>query len=222
MSKETVAFITCVNHEKTYQKSLRFLKRLVIPDAISVEYIAIYGASSLTAGYNIGASITKAKYKVYLHQDVYILEKDFMSHMVKLFESNENVGLMGVIGARTLPLDGIWWKTYNGTGKVYDSHKGYIDIIDYKRDKRPYDSVIAVDGLIMMTQYDLPWREDLFDGWHFYDLSQCFEFRLSGYDIIVPYQEMPWCVHDCGVVSMTGYDLYREIFLKHYMKPGLL
>ena len=30
--------------------------------------------------------------------------------------------------------------------------------------------VEGVDGLLMATQYDIPWREDLFDGWDFYDL----------------------------------------------------
>ncbi len=42
--------------------------------------------------------------------------------------------------------------------------------------KNDYEQVRVIDGLIMVTQYDLPWREDLFLGWHFYDVSQCLEF----------------------------------------------
>ena len=37
-------------------------------------------------------------------------------------------------------------------------------------------SVAAADGLLLATQYDIDWREDLFENWHFYDISQCMEF----------------------------------------------
>ena len=40
----------------------------------------------------------------------------------------------------------------------------------------------------MATQYDVPWREDLFDGFDFYDVSQSFEFRKAGYTVGVPVQ----------------------------------
>lgn len=42
-----------------------------------------------------------------------------------------------------------------------------------------YQNVDAVDGLLMMTQYDLPWRDDLFSDFDFYDVSQAFEFRRA-------------------------------------------
>lgn len=43
-----------------------------------------------------------------------------------------------------------------------------------------YIKVSAIDGLFMATQYDIKWREDLLDGFHFYDVSQCFEFAQQG------------------------------------------
>ena len=72
------------------------------------------------------------------------------------------------------------------------------------------------DGLIMVTQYDLPWREDLFQGWHFYDVSQCLEFEKAGYKVGVIKQISPWCLHDCGKVNGTGYEDNRKIFVQHY------
>lgn len=79
--------------------------------------------------------------------------------------------------------------------------------------------VQAVDGLLMATQEDIPWRETLFDGWHFYDLSQCLEFRRKGYDVAVPFQISHWCIHDCGIVKLSNeYEKYRVRFLKEYEK----
>ncbi len=218
MDSSKMAFITCVNEELMYQKSLKFINRLDVPEGIEIECIRVKNPSSLTMGYNLGMMNTQAKYKVYLHQDVYILHKNFIRDVMALCQSNEEIGILGVIGARTLPHDGIWWKTYNGAGKVYDSHTGQMGIINLNHSTKPVEHVVCVDGLLMVTQYDLPWREELFDGWHFYDISQCFEFRKAGYEVAIPYQKMPWCIHDCGIVNLNGYDHYREIFLKNYIK----
>ena len=69
------------------------------------------------------------------------------------------------------------------------------------------------------VQPDLPWREDIFNGWHFYDISQSIEFAKKGYKIIVPNQNDPWCIHDCGI-TLVGeeYDKYRNLLLKEYFE----
>ncbi len=74
----------------------------------------------------------------------------------------------------------------------------------------------ALDGLILITQYDIPWRADLFQSWHFYDISQCMEFKRNGYYAGVLSQELPYCMHFCGVSTMQGYDAARMIFLREY------
>ena len=77
-------------------------------------------------------------------------------------------------------------------------------------------NVEAIDGLLMATQYDIPWREDIFTGWDFYDVSQSFEFRKSGYNVIVPPMTTPWCFHDEGVIELSSYYKTRDIFMKEY------
>lgn len=68
----------------------------------------------------------------------------------------------------------------------------------------------------MATQYDLPWREDIFHGWHFYDISQCMEYRRAGYKIIVPAQTPNWVIHSCGVCSLLNYEENRRLLLQTY------
>ena len=55
------------------------------------------------------------------------------------------------------------------------------------KQNKPYTEVEAVDGLFIATQYDVKWREDIFDGWDFYDISQSEEFHRAGYKVVVPY-----------------------------------
>lgn len=82
--------------------------------------------------------------------------------------------------------------------------------------KAPYEQVEAVDGLLIATQEDLPWREDLFTGWDFYDISQSMEFRKKGYKVVVPHMEIPWCLHDDGYINLDHYFKWRDVFLKEY------
>ncbi len=74
----------------------------------------------------------------------------------------------------------------------------------------------AVDGFLMATQYDIPWREDVFNGWDYYDASQSFEFRKAGYSVVVPHQDPPWCLHDDGWLNLTNYFNNRLIFKSEY------
>ena len=69
-------------------------------------------------------------------------------------------------------------------------------IQDFQLIKTPYQQVEAVDGLLIATQYDICWREDLFDGWDYYDVSQCGEFKKKGYRIVVAGQpDKSWVIH---------------------------
>lgn len=87
-------------------------------------------------------------------------------------------------------------------------------------DRQPVD-VEAVDGLLLATQHDVRWREDLFDGWDFYDISECFEMRRAGYRVVVPYQDSPWCYHDNTYSKMLNYYKYCERAVGEYqdIKP---
>lgn len=74
----------------------------------------------------------------------------------------------------------------------------------------------AIDGLIVITQIDIPWREEILDGWDFYDISQSLEMDRHGCKVVIPYQEKPWCYHDCGVSEIGKYHFYRHRMIEEY------
>jgi hypothetical protein len=195
---------------------MEYINRLVIPDGFTIDIVDMRNQKSMTSGYNRGMINTDAKYKIYLHQDVFITHVNFLINILEIFNRDKGIGMIGVIGAKYIPTDGIWWKSNKKAGKVYDSHRGKVELLDFQGERKNCEFVSAVDGLIIITQYDIPWREDIFDGWHFYDISQCLEFIKKGYKIAIPYQEEPWCIHDCGIVSLYNYDVYRLILLDEY------
>lgn len=222
MNEKKVCFISCVNNERVYKENLLYINNLIIPEGYEVETIAIRGAKSMTSGYNNAIAISDAKYKVYTHQDVVISNKNFISDMVQIFNRNNALGLLGAIGVKQLPINANWWESPTTVGKVYENHTGEMVLLSFAEVAGDYEPVQALDGLILMTQYDVKWREDLFQGFHFYDISQCMEFIRAGYEVGVAKQIIPWSIHDCGLKldkdDFLVYEGYRGKFLEEYAK----
>ena len=83
----------------------------------------------------------------------------------------------------------------------------------------PSLKVKAIDSMFIATQYDIKWREDLFDSMYYYDMAQCIEFARSGYEIVIPKQDKPWCIKSSiNSILQEKYTYYNEIFLDEYSK----
>ena len=218
--EEAVTFVICTNDKREFQEAEYYIKRLYCPPGIRVGISEIVGASSICSGYNQAMRASGAKYKVYLHQDVRILNPYFLYDTLNIFRRDETIGFVGVVGSRDIALSGYIWDVPQ-YGNVIEAKINMVR--DYQKENllAPYPDhtgvrVRAVDGLLMATQYDIPWREDLFDGWDFYDASQGMEFYRHGYDGFVPWQEEAWCFHDCGILNWKNVDKYRRVFVKEY------
>lgn len=79
-----------------------------------------------------------------------------------------------------------------------------------------FDWVETDELLMLVTSKDMTWREDLFEGWDFYDVSQSFEMERAGYKVVVPEQRLPWCLHDNVITNFRNYDKNRRNCLKEY------
>lgn len=215
VNKKKITFILCTNNEQYQNECSSYLMELEVPDGYAVEVIPIIGAKSMTAGYNQGMRQSDAKYKIYLHQDVFVWNSHFIYDLLEIFESSE-VGMIGVLGGINIPDNGILYQAWN-VGMSYACDTEDAGIKQGINPKQGTCQVVeAVDGMLMATQYDVPWREDLFTGWDFYDISQSFEFRKRGYAVVIPHQETPWCMHDCGRTKLQDYNEGRKILLQEY------
>lgn len=214
MDEKKFCFILCGNDEQLERYCTRFIQGLHVPEGFRLEYQIVHGATSMTQGYNQAMRQSDAKYKIYIHQDVYVVYKEMLFDLLRLFENSE-IGMVGLAGTPKMPLNGIMWDTPR-IGKWYECN--IITAGEYGRDcpEKPMLAVEAVDGMFIATQYDLPWREDLFQGWDFYDISQSFEFRRKGYQVVVPYIEDSWCLHNDGIMNLMDYFKWRDVFAQEY------
>jgi hypothetical protein len=220
MNDKKICFIVCVNDDTYFCEMQLYLQQLVVPDGMTVEICPVYGASSMTSGYNQAMQQSDARYKIYLHQDLFVLKRDILPGLLAIFQRDPTVGLIGLAGCIALPASGVWWLGDKSYGIIRskvvaeETHDACFGMM-----QEPYAEVEAVDGIFMATQYDIPWRADLFTGWHFYDISQSQEFRRAGFKVVVPCQETPWVMHVCGNAALgEEYRYWDAVFLAEYKR----
>lgn len=218
MNDKKICIICCVNDEDFFSECLMYIDRLIIPEGYEIEVISIEDAKSMTAGYNEAMKSSDAKYKIYIHQDTFIVDKYIIQELIDVFINNPQIGMIGVAGTPNMPADACMWNSKR-VSTLYGA--GFSDIQkcnDYSNiGSYEIVSVEAIDGLFMATQYDLPWREDLFTEFDFYDASQSMEFIKKGYQVVVPLFDKPVCVHDDGeILNLINYDENRKKYLKEY------
>lgn len=209
LDPKKVAFITCINDEILWERCRSYIDALEIPEGFSIEVKEIRGAKGMSSAYQKAMEESSAKYKVYLHQDTFVYNQRLIYDFIQLFSAYPQIGLIGVVGGDRLPKSGIWFEDglhsfgkvweYRGPGlkvpflKTWNRRKERV--VRFRPVRRPYKPVLVVDGLMMITQYDLRWRVDLYDGFLYYEGPQALEFIKEGYLVAVPYQKNPWCMH---------------------------
>ena len=212
-----ICFIICTNNRLLAEECIYYIHQLTVPDGMQIDILTVEEAHSMTSGYNEAMRYSSAKYKVYLHHDTYIVNPDFIQDCLDIFMSNPQIGMIGNVGVKAMPASGVMWDA-DRFGMVYEQHIYETQLLANKIDSDlAYLEVDAIDGFLMVTQYDIPWREDLFTKWDFYDCSQSMEFIRAGYRVVVPNMEEPWCVHDCGFINLADYDGEKEKFIKEYL-----
>ena len=215
MNNKKICFIMCVNNQLKAEEALNYINRLIIPEGYTVDCLTVTEQKSMTAGYNEAMKSSDAKYKVYMHQDVLILNENFIEDMLSIFQ-DKTIGMLGMVGTPKLPSDAIMWHGPR-VGKILTWNHSKTNLIEFGKISGKYQEVEAVDGLLIATQYDVMWREDLFDKWDFYDVSSGFEMRRKGYKVVVPSMLEPWCLHDDGVMNLVNYYVERGKFIKEYL-----
>lgn len=217
MKDKEICFIICTNNRTYAEECIYYINHLYIPDGYTIDVLTVEDAKSMTAGYNEAMNYSEAKYKVYLHQDTFIVNRDFIRDMLAIFQSDDGIGMIGNVGVPDMPLSGVMWDGQE-YGMLYEQHIYETQLLSHPllQDELCMD-VEAIDGFIMMTQYDLPWREDVFDKWDMYDASQSMEFIKAGYRVVIPHMEKPWCVHDCGFLHLESYEDERNKYIGEYL-----
>lgn len=216
MNRKKICVILCGNNSQAETYCMRWMQGLHIPEGFELENLIVHDAASMAAGYNEAMQMSDAKYKIYIHQDVYLIYKELLNELLHIFE-DPDIGMVGLVGSPHLPTNGVMWDGVR-VGSWYESEIATTNLCGGNTEQNVYTDVDAVDGFFIATQYDLKWREDLFGGWDFYDASQGLEFHRAGYRVVVPGLAQPWALHNAEGINLKDYFRWQQIFLEEYAK----
>lgn len=216
MNDRKFSIMICTNDSLLLEESLHYMDHLIIPEGYDLELLTIPDAPCMTQGYNEAMRSSDARYKIYMHQDVFILNQNILGDLLSIFASDPQIGMIGMVGYEQVSPDGIMWNAER-TGSIYmrRPQTPYPALSDYRYSvtQDGFDYVALIDGFFMATCQDLAWNTTDLDGWDFYDAFQSIQFLLCGKKIAVPRQRHPWCMHDDnGVSNLFQYNHYRKIF----------
>ena len=216
MDDRKIAFIICRTDKRYYEECVKYLEDLTVPEGYCTDVLSVVDVASTAEGYNEAMQASDAKYKVYLREDVFLLNKYFIADVLDILENNRQIGMLGVRGTDKLPENADCNAAWN-VGNIREYDGGCLkDTFELRQPAAKYESVAAVDGVLMVTQYDIPWRGDLTEGWNLYGVSQSIEMRRQGYEVVVPRQEQPWCYCDNSILNSRDYDICREGLMRIY------
>lgn len=216
------SIIFCTNNDMYASECIMYLKKLQVPANMKLDIIAVINASGMAAGYNTTMNYSNAKYKLYIHHDTFIVDHDILNKLINVFKANENIGMIGDIGTTNMPPSAKW---FNSDIKYlrenyYNDNILYMFLSMSKYKNGTYEHADGIDGIFMATSYDIPWREDIFDNWHYYDISQTYEFRKAGLETVfinstpIPLLHEPTATKD----PLNLYDKYSKIFIANYLQ----
>ena len=141
------------------------------------------GNKSLSEVYNEILSESKTDIVVICHDDIYFDTNSWYPKLLKHFEKSD-FGIIGMAGTTSMPTNGMWWKDRKKmVGIVNHEHEGK------KWESKYADSVgngiietVIVDGLFIAIHKKRIKKQfnENFKGFHFYDVSFCFDNHLEG------------------------------------------
>jgi len=187
MSKNSEVVTVVISTRKIDDVYLKHVEKMFSHPKTEILIYENDGVNSLTEIYNIGLKDAKNDIIVFMHDDLILETANITPKIVKLFEKHPEYGIIGVAGTDKLT-SGRWWDSRdNMFGVVGHLHEGKRHVNHYSKGSfvDVLKRVVVVDGLFFMVdrrRLKKHFNEE-FKGFHFYDISFCFENFKEGVKI---------------------------------------
>lgn len=230
-----IACIMCANDEDYVKEMILYLQRQKMPEGYHLGLYIVRGAKSMTAGYELARKSIPAEFKIYMHQDTFIFDEGYLKNLIEMLR-NADYAMLGLAGTKKLPESAVWGESDPDDMRFCLYQDFTLQVLEAVTDASEVSSqkisedlstgeecqeMESIDGVLMATREDVPWRKDLFEGFHFYDISQCMEYRRRGYRVgIFENGGRAGVLHEVNVSKNEAYErLYEEArrrFLQEY------
>lgn len=145
---------------------------------------------SIFRAYNLGIQKSKGDFWCFMHDDILLHTKNWGFELLKIFNNDSKIGLIGVAGAKMkTKMPSAWWdcpedqkviniKQHMKNNTIQDWRQGWSD--------NSIEQVAVIDGVFMVAKRDI---NIIFDtklkGFHNYDLSLSLLYQQNKYKVVV-------------------------------------
>ena len=213
MDENKIEIIIFMTGAQSSEELKRMLTELNVPSGIKPS-AQLLGNDNIRQVFNKAMKSSDAKYKIYMDDRTSILNRNILVELIDIFQSDASIGAIGCAGAIELSTSGNAPMSLKRCGKILIGN-GKTQFTWGEINAR-WQEVEATDGFMLATQYDVEWREDLFEANSYVTESQCLEFRRRGYKCVVARQAEPWLWYKSD--SMPFHEECKQKFLAEYSK----
>jgi spore maturation protein CgeB len=198
MHSGKICFIACITDDEMERELMDNISSLSVPEGIEIEYLGVREVPSICAGFNEAIEATDARYKVFMRQEARILEPEFISKVIGIFQNNR-IGAIGFRGSDRLSSDMV-------------VEHGFLYGPDPEKElpvEGDYQEVAVITGDVIVTQADFKWDEGFEEVSGFHEISACAELIRKGSKIVVPNQENGSWI-DVSAYKMVRDEIYEK------------
>lgn len=215
MDHTTIAILVQKSEEKYYNACVESLQGIRCPSGYEIELHTIEKGDTFAERMNKVRTNVRAKYKVYIDERMYLIAPDFLERVLDIFQ-DKSIGMIGFLGAQTMPLSGNIMESQHKCGRVYlpagDKVKEYIS---GKETDAAVSDVCYVLPTLFATQYDIEWDER-YTSVYYAMMVQCRKYEAQRCRIVVPTLPSAWCAYQNEELLPWDMEQERALFLQMY------
>lgn len=200
-----ISVITCAGSSNSYEKVLlpslhRVTKFLWENEFDALDVIKVKGSDfrNIAEAYNYGLGKAVYPIKAFIHDDLDMLNPNWVFKVLRSFSINPNCGLLGLVGSKKVNNYDNWWEHEDGIYGDQLIRKDQCIIRGFELPEEGVFGLDVVDGCFLATNREVKFDENLkYDGFlSAYEHDICMYFKSKKLDIGV-IKHMTW--HVCSV-----------------------
>lgn len=201
---QTIAVLVRRTNEERYALCLKSLYAANIPAGYALEIFPLSIERSYAAQVNEILARTTAKIKIFMSDDVCLISPMAIEQLLGIFEEN-SVGMAGILGSRSLPVNGNLLDAPDLWGGVCMPMQGDLEEIRFgSRSAGTFvEDVRFLCPSFFATQIDLAWDES-YEGQYYAVLAHCRAVEERGRRIVAPLPQEIWCAYQMGNISFDA------------------
>ena len=201
VNEKKFCFIICANSDSLLNECEEYINELSIPKGYEIDLMVVSDVDSILKGYEEARIASDAKYKIYIHQDTFIVNSNLLFDLLNIFNKDKKIGAIGVKGSKNIlgnevsMADDIFGECIS-----MNSKKNYCSSKFIKERSNEIEGLYTEAGCLwgcfIATQRDFEWKDIFENDWKCYSVIMSLQIQRNNFKTVVANQDEPWSIHD--------------------------